>query len=423
MAEVPREESAIVREVYKALEAQQDKHRPHLGASLIGDACERRIWYVFRWAKKERLDGRMLRLFRRGLETEAPIMRDLRLAGMQIEEVDASGQQHRVHAIGGHFGGSMDGVGLGVPEARKTWHVIECKTHNRSSFNALLRNGVKTSKPRHWVQCNTYMGLAGIERALYVAECKDTSELYSERLRFDPDRFASDMAKAERVIRADRPPARCATRPTDSECASCVFKLICWGGEVPEVNCRTCAHATPVIHSKCVRIEYSGGNSSASVHVQNSGADVVLTLTDSAPTALTITGKTLTQMKGMIEAVSGWTCTIADESVGNDAGGPWHCAVHDDEIPLDFQYVGCKGHRYIPPLLEPSGAKVVSADGTIVTYDVNGREFKNGDGDGDTVSSGTIYETGAAKLVFLPDLVAVRKQGFADAKLEDVGEP
>lgn len=360
MAEVPREESAIVREVYKALEAQQDKHRPHLGASLIGRACERRIWYVFRWAKKERLDGRMLRLFRRGLETEAPIMRDLRLAGMQIEEVDASGQQHRVHAIGGHFGGSMDGVGLGVPEARKTWHVIECKTHNRSSFNALLRNGVKTSKPRHWVQCNTYMGLAGIERALYVAECKDTSELYSERLRFDPDRFASDMAKAERVIRADRPPARCATRPTDSECASCVFKLICWGGEVPEVNCRTCAHATPVIHSK---------------------------------------------------------------SVGNDAGGPWHCAVHDDEIPLDFQYVGCKGHRYIPPLLEPSGAKVVSADGTIVTYDVNGREFKNGDGDGDTVSSGTIYETGAAKLVFLPDLVAVRKQGFADAKLEDVGEP
>lgn len=67
-----------------------------------------------------------------------------------------------------------------------------------------------------------------------------------------------------------------------------------------------------------VRIEYSGGNSSASVHVQNSGADVVLTLTDSAPTALTITGKTLTQMKGMIEAVSGWTCTIADELLGTE---------------------------------------------------------------------------------------------------------
>ena len=360
MAEVPREESAVVREVYKALEAQQDEHRPHLGASLIGDPCERRVWYVFRWAKIEKVDGRMRRLFRRGVESEAPILGDLRLAGMQIEDVDADGKQHKVHAIGGHFGGSMDGVGIGVPEARKAWHVIECKTHSRSSFNALVRAGVKASKPRHWVQCNTYMGLTGMERALYVAECKDTSELYSERLRFDADRFAADMAKAQRVISAIEPPARCASRPTDSECASCVFKLICWGGEVAEVNCRTCAHATPVVH---------------------------------------------------------------DESLSRDAGGPWRCAVHDGEVPLDFQRVGCKGHRYIPPLLEPSGAKAVSTDGTIVTYDVNGREFKNGDGDGDTVSSATICEAGAAKLVFLPDLIEVRKRGFVGAKLKDAGEP
>jgi hypothetical protein len=31
--------------------------RSHLGASVIGDACERRIWNNFRWLKKKRSAG------------------------------------------------------------------------------------------------------------------------------------------------------------------------------------------------------------------------------------------------------------------------------------------------------------------------------------------------------------------------------
>ena len=30
----------------------EDGHRNHLGASLIGDACSRKLWYTFRWVKK-----------------------------------------------------------------------------------------------------------------------------------------------------------------------------------------------------------------------------------------------------------------------------------------------------------------------------------------------------------------------------------
>ena len=61
-----------------------------------------------------------------------------------------------------------------------------------------------------------------------------------------------------------------------------------------------------------VRIQYSGANASATVNVSST----TLTLTDSAPTAITITGKTLAEMKALVDAVSGWTCTIAPELLG-----------------------------------------------------------------------------------------------------------
>ena len=31
------------------LEGSRDDHRNHLGGSIIGDECERKLWYVFRW--------------------------------------------------------------------------------------------------------------------------------------------------------------------------------------------------------------------------------------------------------------------------------------------------------------------------------------------------------------------------------------
>jgi hypothetical protein len=55
------------------------------------------------------------------------------------------------------------------------------------------------------------------------------------------------------------------------------------------------------------------------VHIQTSGADTVLTLTDSAPAALTLTSKTLAEAKVLVEAVAGWTMTIAEELTGAES--------------------------------------------------------------------------------------------------------
>src|SRR4051794_25208226 len=124
MAPLPPPRNPTVDSIYKAYEAAaEDGMRPHLGASLIGDDCERKLFFTFRWATVERHDGRLLRLFQTGHLAEHRFVADLRSIGCTVQDVNPeTGKQWSVSAVGGHFGGSMDGVVLGLPEAPKTLH-------------------------------------------------------------------------------------------------------------------------------------------------------------------------------------------------------------------------------------------------------------------------------------------------------------
>lgn len=248
MAELPTPAHQTVQAIYRLYEQREAAaggHRAHLGASVIGHPCERHLWLLFRWAHREAFDGRMLRLFEAGRQFEPRIVAELRAIGVQVHELDERGQQFRVWAHGGHFGGSLDGAALALPEAPKTWSVLEFKTHSARSFAELLSKGVKDAKPLHWTQVQVYMGLTGMERAMYLAENKDTSALYQERIEADPVAFASIMARAERIITATEPAPRISADPAWYECKLCAFHPLCHGQQVPEVNCRTCAHSTP----------------------------------------------------------------------------------------------------------------------------------------------------------------------------------
>ena len=171
MAELPTLSSPTRDAIFAAYEAQASSgFRAHLGASLIGKECERALWFDFRWTTVHRHPGRLLRLFETGQLEEARLVRNLRSIGATVLEVDPeTGRQIRVQAHGGHFGGSLDGIALGLPEAPKTWHVLEFKTHSAKSFNDLAAKGVRGSKPQHFAQMQTYMHLTGLTRAMYVA--------------------------------------------------------------------------------------------------------------------------------------------------------------------------------------------------------------------------------------------------------------
>lgn len=216
------------------------KPRPHMGASALGHPCDRWLWLSFRWAVIEQHEGRILRLFRRGQNEEATILADLELAGVKIETTQAH------FTFGGHLSGSADAIVSNVPEAPKTRHVAEFKTHSDKSFSALIKDGVQKSKPEHWIQMQVYMHGAGLDRALYVAVNKNDDSLHIERIHYDKAAAEAAIARGRRISEADRMPEPVAgASPGWYQCKFCPAYSFCHREPLTkEVNCRTCAHST-----------------------------------------------------------------------------------------------------------------------------------------------------------------------------------
>lgn len=226
--------------------AAKMRHSRRLGGSQIGAECERSIWYGFRWAyPPERFLGRMLRLFETGHVYERRLLDELRRAGVSV-----CGDQDELSALGGHFVAKIDGRAVGVHDAPKAEHLVEIKTHNEKSFKLLVKGGVEKAKPQHYAQMQTYMHVFSLQRALYVAVNKNDDTLHVERVVYDIDAATRLMARAERIIRADRPPPKLHEDPTSKmawACAYCPSRGVCHDGQFAPRPCRTCLHATAVI--------------------------------------------------------------------------------------------------------------------------------------------------------------------------------
>jgi CRISPR/Cas system-associated exonuclease Cas4 (RecB family) len=250
VAAIPAPAQHTVEAIFRWWKDRADNgHRPHLGASLIGHPCDRFLWMTFRWVASEKFPGRVLRMFDSGKREEPRVYGELRGIGYEVWSDDGTAQ-FRCSALGDHFGGALDGVLRGLIEAPKTPHVLEIKTHNQKSFDDLMKRGVKGSKPMHYAQMQTYMHLMGLERALYFAVCKNDDSIYTERVEYDQAEARRIVERASRIISSWEPPAKIASDAEGQECKWCKFKDACHGTQAPEVNCRTCAHSTPVVEGE-----------------------------------------------------------------------------------------------------------------------------------------------------------------------------
>ncbi len=219
-----------------------------MGASKIGEECSRRLWYSFRWCAPEKFDGRMLRLLERGNREEAWLAEELRAIGVELYTVDAStGEQYRVAFLGGHFGGSVDGVGLGFAEAAKTWHLFEAKTSNDARWKDLRAKGVKAAKPEHYAQMQVYMHGLDLTRALYLCVNKNDDQIHLERIHYVAEEAEALISKAATVVFAPEPLTKISEDPSWWKCKNCFAHQICHAGDVRplERNCRTCLSSTP----------------------------------------------------------------------------------------------------------------------------------------------------------------------------------
>lgn len=244
--------------------------RWHLGASLIGQECQRAVWYSFRWAAHSRLaqdttpngrasHARMQRLFNRGHREEARFVEFLRGTGWQVFEFDTSqppnqaGEypQFRISGIDGHFGGSLDGIGVpperyGLPAG--TACLLEFKTNaTGSSFKSLGEKGVMLAKQQHYAQMSTYGSDANykLEYALYLNICKNDDNLHVEIVKLDWELGEQMRLRAERIIKSQTPPPRLSDNPTFYKCKYCDYFAQCHGSAPLEKNCRSCKFAKP----------------------------------------------------------------------------------------------------------------------------------------------------------------------------------
>ncbi len=243
-------ETPTVKQIYEhyVKSAAVMQPRKHLGASQIGHPCMRYLWYQFRWCaeSKTSFDGRMLRLFETGNREEERLLKNLADIGIDIQTRDKYGKQfHFVDADNKFLSGSVDGIGVGFAEAPKTKHVVEVKTMNTANFKAMQTAGVLKSKPQHYAQMQLYMLWSGLVRAYYFAIHKDTDDIYGERVKFDRAYTDQLREKARVVTTATVPPTRLNDNPDYYQCRYCDFRDICHGKCIPNVSCRTCAHATP----------------------------------------------------------------------------------------------------------------------------------------------------------------------------------
>jgi hypothetical protein len=300
----PGADSAIANLIAKEIDAYaertyNDGHRKHLGASLIGQKCSRALWYVFRWVRRPEHNGRVLRLFNRGHREEDRFVEYLRGIGFKVFTVDlntdpvyyhpesdsfikqsqsetdlatdeqltriddetsqlfikakAQGvefKQFRCSEVGGHFGGSLDGIALwpeawGIPGAI----LLEFKTNGTGSgFDKLAKSRMAVAKPQHFAQTNVYGSRPqyNFKWCLYLNVNKNDDSLYVELVRLDHSQGQQMIAKAEKIIRSQVPPSRVSEDPNYMDCRYCDFMQECHRSGPFEKNCRSCANAAPV---------------------------------------------------------------------------------------------------------------------------------------------------------------------------------
>lgn len=293
-----------------------------MGASTLGHACDRWLWLSFRHAVIEQHSGRMLLLFKRGHEEEIRVVHHLRKIGAHVTNV---GNNQMVFDFGSHVKGSGDGIVSGLPNAPKTKAILEVKTHSDKSFKELKAKGVKEAKPMHWVQCCVYGRGAKLNRALYFAVNKNTDEIYTEWLHLDSDVADKAIARGQRIALSDLMPPPISGDPSWYQCSYCPARKFCHETKLTkQINCRTCAHSTP----------------------------------------------------------------LADST--------WRCERHDaDNIPLEFQRLGCDSHVLHPDLvpwpLDSDASTEIDA-----VYIIDGRPVKNGEPDANVYSSKEIVANPAA---------------------------
>jgi len=257
MVKLPEIEDPTLKAMDSVMESKQEsRSRNYLGASVIGDSCDRKLWLSFRWIKRGFIEAAGLRRINdghRGEQVVAALLKDIPSVDLSTEK--EPGVQHSFEAIGGHFRGNCDGLLTGLLQDPETLYVWECKVINEVKFKKLL--SLKATKGEaealknwdyvYYAQAQVYMHFFEAKRHYLTAASpgvRDITSVVTEYNAGDAEKF---IEKARRIIFSPRPAGKISSDPAWHECKYCTFHSMCHEDDLPrQKSCRTCLHSSPL---------------------------------------------------------------------------------------------------------------------------------------------------------------------------------
>ena len=251
-------EQALVKKIGDAMKEKQGRWpgRGYFGMSGLGHECDRWQWMVFRWCIINHFDAATLARFEDGHRTEELMIHRLKqVPGIQLIEEDEHGDQIGFQDVHGHLRGHVDGMIIGLPEAPKSWHVLEAKAVNEKKFAELAnlrrdlgeKNAIAAWDHTYWVQVQLYMRKAGVERSLHVVTTPGGRAWQTCRTNLNKKAADLQIERAERIITANQMPGKVQGHDNSPPCCWCPMKETCHAGKKMKIprSCRSCMHSAP----------------------------------------------------------------------------------------------------------------------------------------------------------------------------------
>lgn len=303
----------------RALEAQaaeQGWRSQKLGMGEVGGACQRRMWYNFRWAFREVFDAVALKRFADGHKSEDTQAERLRLVeGIDLETLDpVTGKQFTYIDVDGHAKGKCDGRIRGLLQAPVKLHIWEAKAVSEKKLTEFRKikadlgekDTLKKWDPTYYAQGQLYMHYEGTDRHYTTVSSPGMRDWDSCRTDYDHAFAVMLKARMNRIIKSNEPLDKVSDKPDWFECKMCPMRGVCHESEMPDRNCRTCLHSTPI------------------------------------------------------------------------ANGAWHCDRWGKTLTADEQQAGCAAHKFLPPLVP--GEVITASDTAVHYRMPDGSEWIDGEG-------------------------------------------
>lgn len=214
--------------------AKQER-RTYVGASGIGDDCERRLQYEFAGAPREKEpEGLTLRKFDFGHMIEELARCWFQDAGFKlVQQSQKTGARYRFVQMDGDFSGEPDGVFIDGPkiEGLKYPAMWEHKAVGAKTFRQVKKDGLKKARPKYWSQIHTCMAYLNLEQTVFTITNLDDGEQLNLIYSLEPEEAQRMTDRAVRIIEATRAGDQLPRPYADKsffECRWCPFAERCW---------------------------------------------------------------------------------------------------------------------------------------------------------------------------------------------------